>query len=92
MSTQAPMTAVRAVEVEFRDDKLWITLADGRIIGMPLSRYPWLQTATPEARAEFRIGTHSILWESLEDGIDIEGLLSAQPLTGHSPTVTSVEP
>lgn len=84
MSNAAAIAAVRPVEVEFRDDKLWITLVDGRIIGVPLSRYPWLQSATPEARAEFRIGTHSILWETLEDGIDIEGLLSAQPLTGQS--------
>jgi len=92
MSTQSAMATVRPVSVEFRDDKLWITLADGRIIGVPLSRYPWLKNATATARTEFRIGTHSILWESLEDGIDIEGLLSAQPLTGGSSDVTSVEP
>ncbi len=67
-------------EVDFRDQMLWITLADGRVIGAPLSRYPWLEAATPAERSDYRIGAFSILWETLEDGIDIEGLLSSVPL------------
>ncbi len=66
--------------VEFRDDRIWIRLADGRVIGAPLSRYPWLEAATTEARSDYRIGAFSILWETLEDGIDVEGLLSSVPL------------
>ena len=75
------MDAVRAVAVSFRDEMVWITLADGRVIGAPLARYPWLEAATDEQRADYRIGAFSILWEALEDGIDIEGLLSSAPLT-----------
>ena len=68
------------VAVGFHDQMLWITLADGRVIGAPLSRYPWLEAATPEERSDYRIGAFSILWETLEDGIDVEGLLSSVPL------------
>jgi len=71
---------VRPVAVAFRDQMIWITLADGRVIGAPLSRYPWLQAASEEERNQYRIGAFSILWEALEDGIDIEGLLSSTPL------------
>lgn len=76
----ATMEVVRPVAVDFRDGKLWITLADDRVIGAPLARYPWLESATEEQRQDYRIGAFSILWETLEDGIDIEGLLSAAPL------------
>ena len=69
------------VAVAFRDDMIWITLADRRVIGAPLARYPWLESATEEQRNDYRIGAFSILWETLEDGIDIEGLLSSVPLS-----------
>jgi hypothetical protein len=72
--------------VDFHDGKIWITLADGRVIGAPIARYPWLESANEEQRRDFRIGAFSILWETLEDGIDIEGLLSAAPLTPRSPS------
>jgi hypothetical protein len=72
--------------VDFRDEKVWITLADGRVIGAPISRYPWLASATEEQRSDYRIGAFSVLWETLEDGIDIEGLLSAAPLVPREPS------
>ncbi len=72
---------VRPVAVAFRDDMIWITLADARVIGAPLARYPWLESATEAERNDYRIGAFSIFWETLEDGIDIEGLLSSSPLT-----------
>lgn len=84
MSIPPTTVNARPVAVEFRDNRVWITLADERIIGAPLSRYPWLKTATDEERATFRLGTYSILWELLEDGIDIEGLLAAQPLVNRN--------
>ncbi|MCC6804643.1 MAG: DUF2442 domain-containing protein [Anaerolineae bacterium] len=77
---EAAIEVVRPVSVAFRDDMIWITLADRRVIGAPLARYPWLQAATDEQRSDYRIGAFSILWETLKDGIDIEGLLSSAPL------------
>lgn len=78
---EAALEVVRPVAVAFRENMIWITLADGRVVGAPLARYPWLEAATDEQRNDYRIGAFSILWEPLEDGIDIEGLLSSAPLT-----------
>lgn len=78
---EAALEVVRPVSVAFRDEMIWITLADGRVVGAPLARYSWLESATEEQRNDYRIGAFSILWETLEDGIDIEGLLSSTPLT-----------
>jgi hypothetical protein len=72
--------------VVFRDEMIWITLADGRVIGAPLARYPWLEAATEEQRSDYCIGAFSILWAALEDGIDIEGLLSSAPLVPREDT------
>ncbi len=58
---------------------IWITLVDGRVIGVPLAHYPWLETAADEQRNDYRIGAFGVLWETLEDGIDIQGLLSSRP-------------
>lgn len=71
---------VRPVSLDFREEMIWITLADGRVIAAPLTRYPWLEAANEAQRSDYRLGAFSILWESLEDGIDIEGLLSVTPL------------
>lgn len=74
------LDTVRPVSVEFYDNRVWIGLADGRVIAAPLARYPWLETATDQERNNYLLGAFSILWETLEDGIDIEGLLSIVPL------------
>ena len=39
-----------AQQVRFDSDYVWIDLADGRIIGMPLDWFPWLQSATEAQR------------------------------------------
>ncbi len=71
---------MRFISVGFRDEMIWITLADGHVIGAPLARYPWLEVTSDDERRDFRVGAFSILWEALEDGIDIEGLLSSELL------------
>lgn len=53
-------------------DKVWDTLADQRIIGLPLKAFPWLQTATPEQQQNVQINPISLYWPDLEDGIDLE--------------------
>ncbi len=41
--------------VRFAESKLYILLADGREIGVPLSRFPWLEHATPAQRKKWHI-------------------------------------
>ena len=78
-------TQVQAKKLRFEDNLLFILLSDGREISLPIDRMEWLQwltKATPEQRARWIIepGGFAIYWEDLDDGIEIEHVLSMQPL------------
>ena len=36
-----------AVALEFREERIWLTLRDSRIVSMPISFFSWLASATP---------------------------------------------
>jgi len=61
--------------VHFDEDSFWVTLADGRVIGVPLAWFPRLLHATPEQRAQVRISSRGLHWESLDEDISVAGLL-----------------
>ncbi len=65
----------RPVEVIIRDGKVWVTLADGRVIANPVDWHPWLAKATPEQQAHIELGVFSVDWPDLDEGLDIEGML-----------------
>ncbi len=74
-----------AIGAHFSDTMLFVSLNDGREIGVPLS-LPWLQWlahARPEQRENWRLepGGWAIYWDELDDGLEVEHLLSHQPLT-----------
>lgn len=76
---------VKAVDVRFLDDKLCITLDDGREICLSVSNFDWLDwlaQATAEQQANWTIepGGFAVYWEDLDDGIEIKHLLNIQPL------------
>ncbi len=80
----------RPVAVEFSDDMVWVTLADGRKLGTPLTRHPWLKSATEEQRSNIELNPFDVWWPDLEDGLDIEWLRREQearnaPLAGANP-------
>jgi len=59
--------------------------SDGREVSLPIDQLEWLQwlaKATPEQRARWTIepGGYAIYWENLDDGIELEHVLSMQPL------------
>ena len=68
---------VFATNVEFRDELMWVELSDGRQIGVPLSYFPRLSEATPEARTKYIIsgGGIGIHWEELDEDNSVKGLL-----------------
>jgi hypothetical protein len=72
---QAQYEKNRPVAVEIRDDKVYVTLADGRVIGNPLSWHPWLSAATPEQLANVRLYHLSVWWPDLDEGLDVEGMM-----------------
>lgn len=66
---------LKPIAVEFDDEYLWVTLADRRVIGTPLSGLRWLQNATAEQRNDYQLLAHSILWDGLDEAIDTEEML-----------------
>ncbi len=66
-----------AKSVRFTNSMVYITLADGREIGAPLSRFPWLERAPQAQRKKWHIEPHgfAVYWDELDDGIEIEHLL-----------------
>jgi hypothetical protein len=67
-----------ATKVEFDDDSIWVTLTDGRVLGVPLAWFPRLLRATPDQRNEVRISTRGLHWEALDEDISVAGLLAGQ--------------
>ena len=69
-----------AVAVKFIQDKVVVELKDQREIGVPLSRFPFLEKATPEQRGRWSLEPRgfAIYWPDLDDGIEVAHLLSGQ--------------
>ncbi|EGV17460.1 DUF2442 domain-containing protein [Thiocapsa marina] len=65
-------------------DNLWVELADGRTLGVPLVWFPRLRAATSQQRAVCEFSARGIHWDALDEDISIEGLLAGQgDLTRH---------
>jgi hypothetical protein len=78
-----PISAVRvdatAVDVAVMDDRLIVTLADGRELSAPLAWFPRLSEATAEQRQKWRlIGRgHGIHWPDVDEDVSVASLLRA---------------
>ncbi len=59
-------------------DNLWVELADGRTLGVPLVWFPRLLAATPQQRGDCEFSARGIHWDTLDEDISIEGLLEGQ--------------
>ncbi len=75
--------------VKFDDDRVWVTLADGRVIGNPLAWHPWLANATSEQRVNVELNPFDVWWPALDEGLDIEGMLRGIQPTVREPTAES---
>lgn len=76
---------MQAVSLRFEEDVLHILLSDGREISLPVDHMEWLgwlAQATQEQRNKWTIepGGFAIYWEELDDGLEIEHVLSLQPI------------
>ncbi len=60
----------------FTDTHVMIELADGRIIGVPLHFFPLLEAASDAERQNYHLGSSSVYWEDIDDGIDLTAMLS----------------
>jgi len=66
-----------ATKLWFDADNLWVRLADGRQLSVPLAYFPRLLKANDEQRQAYIIsgGGSGLHWESLDEDISVDGLL-----------------
>lgn len=71
------MNSALALKLEFDDDAMWVHLADGRILGVPLAYFPRLLNAQPAQRRDYVISGagRGLHWDALEEDISVEHLL-----------------
>ena len=69
-------TRNRPVGVCFSDEFVFVNLADGRAIGIPLYFFPWLRDASDNERNAYQLYPFSVYWRKLDDGIDIIAMIS----------------
>jgi hypothetical protein len=72
------LSKASAARVWFDEDNLWVALADGRQLAVPLAYFPRLLHATPDQRQRFQMsgGGTGLHWEELDEDISVEGLLA----------------
>ena len=66
-----------ATNLRFDADVMWVDLADGRQLGVPLAYFPRLLRATASQRKKFILsgGGTGIHWDDLDEDISIPALL-----------------
>jgi hypothetical protein len=65
-----------ARSVRFDDSSMWVDLADGRVIAVPLAWFPRLLHATPQQREQLEFSALGLHWEALDEDISVAGLLA----------------
>lgn len=71
------MSRPSALKLVFDADNMWVHLADGRTLGIPLTYFPRLLNASAEQRDAYLIsgsGT-GLHWDALDEDISVEHLL-----------------
>lgn len=66
-----------AKKLSFEADTMWVELADGRKMGVPLAYFPRLLRATEAQRRDFVIsgGGTGLHWDDLDEDISVRALL-----------------
>jgi Protein of unknown function (DUF2442) len=79
MPTLAFKLDATAIDVAVTDERLIVTLADGRELSAPLAWFPRLAEATAEQRQKWRlIGRgHGIHWPEVDEDVSVASLLRA---------------
>lgn len=82
------------VRCGFGEAKFWLTprvnLADGRVIGAPLTWFPrWLHAST-EQRSQVELSAAGLHWDALDEDISVQGLLQGHGDLTRSRLVSAV--
>ena len=78
-STADPVepSEARARAIAVREDQLVVEFVDGRMLAVPLARFPRLIEASPRERKNFELigGGTVIHWPDVDEDIDVPNLL-----------------
>lgn len=66
-----------AESLRFDSENMYVNLKDGRILIVPLTRFPRLLGATPEQRVAFELDAigEDIHWEAIDEDICVANLI-----------------
>ena len=64
--------------VRFDEASMWVTLNDGRVVGVPLAWYPRLLHATPEQLARVELSPSGMHWDEIDEDLSVRGILMGQ--------------
>nr|WP_287390054.1 DUF2442 domain-containing protein [Candidatus Microthrix sp.] len=64
--------------VRFDQDCMWVTLDDGRTVGVPLAWFPRLLHATPVQREAVELSRRGLHLEALDEDVSVAGLLAGR--------------
>ncbi|MCY3878382.1 MAG: DUF2442 domain-containing protein [Rhodobacteraceae bacterium] len=64
--------------LRFDADCMWVSLSDGRTIGVPLAWFPRLLHAAPEQRNACELSRRGMHWPALDEDISVAGLLEGR--------------
>ena len=66
-----------AKKVSFDPDNMWMDLADGRKLGIPLAYFPRLLNAKVKQRKNYTIsgGGRGLHWEDIDEDICVQALM-----------------
>jgi len=70
--------SISATKVRFDEHTMWVSLDDGRTLGVPLAWFPRLLSATAEQRAAVAISPMGLHWDELDEDISIDGLIAGR--------------
>jgi len=71
--------------VRFDEYTMWVSLTDGRSLGVPLAWFPRLLRATPAERENVELSRVGLHWEALDEDISVAGLLAGRGDITRSP-------
>jgi len=69
---------ISAERVSFDGDSMWVSLSDGRVLGVPLAWFPRLCGAPADALQQYELTVGGIHWEALDEDISVSGLLAGR--------------
>jgi len=69
---------ISPTSVRFDENTMWVDLADGRTLGVPLAWFPRLLRATAVEREHVELSRVGLHWEALDEDLSIAGLLAGR--------------